>query len=105
MQSPLDPIRIVSKRLGEVAAELGLELHQVSIIPGPPELDGHAPDIMQVMFTIGEQAVDPTGYEQRQTDATFAEMTRQFAETEQDTKLEAKKPEIESEIKSWLEDG
>lgn len=101
--NPLEPIRVLAKRLSEVAAKLGLELHQVAIIPGPSGDNGeHMPDVMQVMFKISDEAVDPKGYEQRKMDEKFAEMTKQFAITEQAQKLEKKKPEIQADVEKWL---
>lgn len=102
--NPLDPIRVICERLGDIAAELGLELHQVAVIPGPPDGSGsHAPDVMQVMFIITEQAVDPAGFEQKRMDEQFSALTQQFAVDEQKQKLTEKSKTAEADIKGWLE--
>lgn len=103
--NPLDPMRNVFQKLGEAARELGLEMHQAAVIPGPPEPGGHAPDLCQIMFIISEEAVDPKGVEERKVNEQFEALTKQFAKDEAEAKTEEKVKDIQSDVAKWLEEG
>ena len=66
--NPVDTVKLLRARVREEAKKLGLDIHSFALIPG----DGEDPDLVQVVFTIGLEAIESENEtENRQTDAAF----------------------------------
>lgn len=66
--SPVETVKLLRERVKQEAEKLGLDVHSFALIPG----DDHSPDLAQVVFKIGLEAIESDDEtEMRQTDAAF----------------------------------
>jgi len=70
-ENPVETVKLLRERVKQEAEKLGLDVHSFALIPG----DDNSPDLAQVVFTIGLEAIESKDEtETRQTDAAFEEL-------------------------------
>lgn len=91
MANPIDPVRVLAERLKEIAAAIGLDLAQCSVVVGTE----HSPDHLQVVFTINEE-IFGKDLEKQAEDKQFADLERSFKEQAFQDKAEEAKASLEA---------
>jgi len=68
-KNPVATVKLLRERVRQEAEKLGLDVHTFALVPGDDEDE---PDLVQVVFTIGLEAIESENEtETRQTDAAF----------------------------------
>ncbi len=96
--NPMEALRTLCERLEQSVGSLGLEMHQVVIIPS--RHPGH-PDMLQAVFMIAPQAIEVVAPDPEQAiiDAQVEEMARQM----QEEALVERVRQAQEAAKNWLE--
>jgi hypothetical protein len=96
--NPMEIVKVLMERLKKEAAEIGLELEHVALIPNM----GEGPTFLQAVFQVKTESIAEPEPEKT---AEQIEFDRQFADIEQSFKIAERQEEqtgIKDEIAKWL---